>query len=108
MVVHPFAHAAEVLKFYREFMRTAPDELVAAAVLMTAPDGNKGCAVAVAYSGDLARGERVVAPLKAFGAPVMDIIGPMPYLAHQSLIKAKDDPQNVFCLNANIAALAHA
>ena len=78
LVIHPFARAAEVLAFYNEFMRTAPDELVAAAVLMTGPDGNKACAIAVCYSGNVRMGEKIVAPLKSFGPPVMDMIGPMP------------------------------
>ena len=68
LVVHPFPRAKEVLRFYAEFMRTAPDALVAAAVLMTGPDGNKACGIAVAYPGDLAEGERIVAPLKQFGS----------------------------------------
>jgi len=87
LVIHPFARAAEVLAFYNEFMRTAPDELVAAAVLMTAPDGNKACAIAVCYSGNVSMGEKIVAPLKAFGPPVMDLIGPMPYTAQQGLLE---------------------
>ena len=65
LVVHPFPRATEALRFYNEFMRTAPDELVAAAVLMTGPDGNKACGIAVAYMGDVAEGERIVAPIKA-------------------------------------------
>jgi FAD/FMN-containing dehydrogenase len=77
LAVHPFARAAETLAFYNTFMQTAPDPLVAAAVLMTGPDGNKGCAIALAYPGDLAEGERVVAPLKTFGSPVVDMIGPI-------------------------------
>jgi FAD/FMN-containing dehydrogenase len=92
MVVHPLARAGEVLRFYAEFMRTAPDELVAAAALLTGPDGHKGCAIAVAYNGQLAEGERVVAPLKQFGTPALDIIGPMPYLAQQALFEAAMPP----------------
>jgi FAD/FMN-containing dehydrogenase len=92
MVVHPFARATEVLKFYAQFMKNAPDELVAAAVLMTAPDGNKACGVLVAYPGDIAEGERLVAPLKQFGPPLLDLIGPMPYSAQQSLIDAAMPP----------------
>jgi FAD/FMN-containing dehydrogenase len=92
LVVHPFVRAKEVLRFYREFLHTAPDELVAAAVLMTGPDGNKACGIAVAFPGDLAEGERAVAPIKHFGPPVMDAIGPMPYLAQQSLIDAAMPP----------------
>ena len=95
LVVHPLPRAAEALKFLGEYQRAAPDELVAAGVLMTGPDGNKACGIAAAYVGDLAEGERVVAPLKQYGPPVMDVIGPMPYLAQQSLIDAAMPP-NVF------------
>jgi hypothetical protein len=75
-----------VLRFYAGFMRTAPDELVAAAVLMTAPDGGKACGILVAYPGDIKTGERLVAPIKAFGPPALDMIGPLPYTTQQSLI----------------------
>ena len=92
LVVHPFPRAKEALKFFAEFLRSAPDELVAAAVLMTGPDGHKACGIAAAYPGDLAQGERLVAPIKQFGPPVMDVIGPMPYLAQQSLIDAAMPP----------------
>jgi FAD/FMN-containing dehydrogenase len=92
LVVHPFPRAKAALKFFGDFLRTAPDELIAAAVLMTGPDGNKACGIAVAYPGDLAVGARLVAPLKEFGPPVMDAIGPMPYLAQQSLIDAAMPP----------------
>jgi FAD/FMN-containing dehydrogenase len=86
MVLHPFPRAAEALKFYNEFMRTAPAELVAAAVLMTGPGGQKACGIAVAYVGDIAEGQGVVAPIKQFGPPALDVIGPMPYVAQQKLI----------------------
>jgi FAD/FMN-containing dehydrogenase len=92
MVVHPFPKAREVLRFYAEFMRTAPDELVAAAALLTGPDGHTGCGIVVAYNGDLTEGERVVAPLKQFGTPALDIVGPMPYVAQQSLLEAAMPP----------------
>jgi FAD/FMN-containing dehydrogenase len=92
LVVHPFTRAKEVLGFIRDFLRTAPDELVAAAVLMTAPDGNKACGIALAYPGDVAAGERLVAPIKQFGPPIMDAVGRMPYLAQQALIDAAMPP----------------
>ena len=92
LVMHPFPRATEALRFFAEFMRTAPDELVAAAVLLTGPDGNKACGIAAAYPGDLAQGERIVAPLKQFGPPVLDVIGPMPYVAQQALIEAAMPP----------------
>jgi FAD/FMN-containing dehydrogenase len=92
LVIHPFSSAPEVLRFYDQFMKAAPPELVAAAVLMTAPDGNKACGIAVCYPGDLEEGERVVAPIKQFGSPLLDVIGPMPYLAQQGLLEQAMPP----------------
>jgi FAD/FMN-containing dehydrogenase len=86
LVIHPFSAATELLRFYRDVLRDAPDELIAAAVLLTGPDGHKGCAIAVAYSGALADGERVVRSIKGFGRPVMDVMGPIPYLGQQSML----------------------
>ncbi|MEA2323856.1 MAG: hypothetical protein QOD81_3706 [Solirubrobacteraceae bacterium] len=40
--------------------------------------------LAVCYAGDPAEGERVLAPLRRFGRPLVDLIGPMPYTALQS------------------------
>lgn len=87
LVIYPFAQATDVLRAYNEFMKSAPDALVAAAVLMTAPDGHKACGIAVAYVGDVTEGARLVTPLKTFGTPVMDVIGPMPYLMQQGLLE---------------------
>jgi FAD/FMN-containing dehydrogenase len=104
LLVHPFARAAETLRFYRRFMTTAPDELVAAAVLMTGPDGNKACGIALAYVGDLEEGTRVVEPLKQFGPPVMDVVGPMPYVAQQSLLEQAMPPNVLNYWKAEFAA----
>ena len=92
LLLHPFERAPEVLRFYNEFMRTAPDELVAAAVLMTAPDGNKASGIALCYPGDLAEGERIVAPLKQFGPPILDMVGPTTYLAQQAMLEQAMPP----------------
>jgi hypothetical protein len=92
LVIHPFAHAQKVLTFYNDFMTSAPQELVAAAVLMTAPDGNKACGIAVCYPGDMTEGAQIVAPIKTFGTPVLDVIGPMPYLALQAMLEQAMPP----------------
>ena len=86
LVVHPFARAAEVLAFFNGFLRTAPDALTAAAVIMTAPDGNKACGIACAYLGPVEEGEKAVQPLKQFGPPILDMMGPIPYAAQQSML----------------------
>jgi len=84
MVVHPYAAARDMFRFYRSMLETAPDPLTAAAAILTGPDGHKGCAIACAYAGPLEEGLRAVAPIKAFGSPVMDAIGPIPYVGQRS------------------------
>ncbi len=86
MVLHPFERAADVLRFYRDFAKDAPDQLTVAAVLVTAPDGHKAVALAAAYIGAIDEGERAVAPLKSFGPPVVDMMGPQPYLGQQAML----------------------
>ncbi len=51
LVMHPLERARDVLRFYRDFMATAPDDLTVAAVLLTGPDGHKLCAMVAAYVG---------------------------------------------------------
>jgi FAD/FMN-containing dehydrogenase len=88
MVLHPLEKAKAVLKFYREYTSTAPEEIGAWAALLTAPDGHPMVAILACYVGSGKDGEGVLRPLKEFGPPVMDMIQPMPYLKAQSLIDA--------------------
>ena len=92
IIVHPFPQAAEALRFYGEFIRQAPDDLTVAAVLMTAPDGQKACGFVAAYAGSVDDGLKAVQPLKAFGTPVVDMIGAIPYVAQQSLLEGAMPP----------------
>ena len=85
MVLHPFDNAREVLRFYREFSAGQPDELTTYAGVLTGPDGALVVALALCYCGEIEAGEQVVAPLRAFGSPVADLIGPMPFVAQQAL-----------------------
>ncbi len=87
LVMHPLPRAAEVLKFYRELMQKAPDALTVAAALVTGPDGQKACGLVTAYAGTVEEGQKAVLPIKQFGPPVLDVIGPMPYVAQQSLLE---------------------
>ncbi|HEU0022005.1 MAG TPA: FAD-binding oxidoreductase [Dehalococcoidia bacterium] len=79
MVIHPMAKAKEVLQFYRDYARSCPDELTAFAALMTSPDGDPVVSIIVAYIGPIEEGERLMEPVKTFGPPVADTIGPMSY-----------------------------
>ena len=87
MVVHPYSAARDVLKFYGTFLETAPDPLTVAAAILTGPDGHKVCAIVCAYAGPIEEGLKAVRPIKEFGSPVVDIVGPMPYLGQQSLLE---------------------
>jgi FAD/FMN-containing dehydrogenase len=86
MVVYPRGQAVEVLRFYRAFTQSAPEELTAYAGLLHTPDGTPAIAVVACYCGDLAEGERVLKPLREFGSPLLDAIQPMPFPQMQSLL----------------------
>jgi hypothetical protein len=79
-VVYPMSRAREVLRFYREYTSSAPDELTAYACLMTTPDGLPAIAINLCFCGSLAAGERLVEPVRKFGAPLLDSIRPKSYL----------------------------
>ena len=88
LIIHPRDQATDLLKFYRSFTTSAPDELAAYAALMHTPDGLPVVAIAACYSGALAEGERLLAPLRSFGTPIVDAVQPMPFPVMQTLFDA--------------------
>lgn len=88
MVAYPLAKAKEVLRFYREFSKAAPDELTTYAAFLDPPGGGTVAAVICCYCGPIDKGEEVVRPLKSFGPPLQDMLGPMPYTVQQCLTDA--------------------
>ncbi|MGH7415408.1 MAG: FAD-binding oxidoreductase [Candidatus Rokuibacteriota bacterium] len=78
-VAWPVTEATQVLRFYDEFARDCPDELSANAALASAEDGTPVVGVSVAWIGPLDVGERLLKPLRSFGAPLVDGIGAMSY-----------------------------
>lgn len=92
LIVYPFDQARDVLKRYREFVQTAPEELNVWVVLRKAPPlpflpeavhGREILALAVFYSGDPSEGEGRIAPLRRFGTPHGEHIGSQPYAGWQ-------------------------
>lgn len=83
IVAHPLPRAREVLQFYRDFIATAPDELTTIVIFATTPEGHQIIGIAACYAGPVEQGEEVIRPLKEFGPPVMDMMGPLPYTALQ-------------------------
>lgn len=97
LLLYPGHQAAELLRFWRDFMATAPDEVGSGCALITAPPaefvpeparGKPAVGVVLCYAGPLEEGERVLAPLRAFGPPAVDLVQPMPYPAVQQLLDA--------------------
>jgi FAD/FMN-containing dehydrogenase len=86
MVVHPLARAAEALRFYRDFTASNPDEVNTVCAILTTPEGIQVVAIAACHCGSPDEGEQVLRPLKEFGPPVLDQIGPVPYVALQSAL----------------------
>jgi FAD/FMN-containing dehydrogenase len=86
MVVHPLSRARAVLEFYRDFTHNLPDELVLACAMLMGLDGKPVIGMFACWCGDLSEGERVIAPLRKFGPPLVDRIQPMPYAGLFALI----------------------
>ena len=88
MALYPLAAARDVLRFYRELGRTAPDELTLYAGFLTPPGADTMVGLIACYCGPLDQGEAVIRPIRSFGPPVHDMLGPIPYAAQQSLTDA--------------------
>ncbi|AHG93663.1 FAD linked oxidase domain-containing protein (plasmid) [Gemmatirosa kalamazoonensis] len=86
LLVHPLARAKEVLRFYREFTRSAPDTLTVFAGLLTSPEGAPICALIPSWCGPAEEAEAALRPLREFGPPLADLVQPMPYVAQQRLL----------------------
>jgi FAD/FMN-containing dehydrogenase len=85
LILHPRQKAGELIRFHRDFVREAPEELTSYVGLLSAPDGAPVAAIASCYCGNLEEGERVVAPLRRFGEPLVDDLKPIPYATMQGL-----------------------
>ncbi|GAA1802499.1 FAD-binding oxidoreductase [Agromyces neolithicus] len=87
--------ATDVLRFYRDVIAEAPDELGTVVRLGTVPPlpaipeklhWRPAIAVACCYAGAVEEGERAVAALRGFGTPLVDLISPSSYVGHQCAI----------------------
>ena len=92
LIVFPAAEAKQVLQKYRAYVATAPEELSVWVVLRQAPPlpflpaevhGKDVIVLPMFYAGDPAEGEKLIAPLRSFGKPYGEHIGPMPYVQWQ-------------------------
>jgi FAD/FMN-containing dehydrogenase len=98
LLVFPAERGREVLRFFRDFMRDAPDEVGGALAFISAPpedfvpvevQGKPVIVTVCCYAGPVDDGETAYKPLRDLG-PAVDMVQPMPYVAVQTLL----DPAN--------------
>jgi FAD/FMN-containing dehydrogenase len=97
MLLYPAAMARDVVRFWRDFMTNAPDEVGSALAFITAPPeefvpepvrGQPVVGIVLCYAGPVADGDKVLQPLREFGPPAIDLVQAMPYVAVQQLLDA--------------------
>ena len=80
LIAHPFDRARDVLKFFREITSVVlPDDLTIFGALLHAPDGAQIAVIIVCHCGPLTDAEAALQPIKKFGTPILDSIGPTSY-----------------------------
>src|SRR5947207_1608854 len=90
LIAHPIDAARDLLRFYRDAVDDASDDLTVFAGLVHAPDGSgdKLAALVVFHTGDAAEAERDLAPFKTWGSPLVVEVGPMPYPVMNTILDA--------------------
>jgi FAD/FMN-containing dehydrogenase len=99
LIAWPFERAGDVLETYRALTAAAPRELSVWLILMRAPPapfvpaewhGRRICGMAVCYTGDPARADHALAPIRSLGQPIVDLLRPQPYVELQSYLDATE------------------
>lgn len=92
LIVLPFSNAKEILRGYRRAVADASDDLSCWVVMRKAPPlpflpaevhGQEVLVLGVCYVGDPEKGQSAVAPLRALGRPIADVVGPTPFVGWQ-------------------------
>jgi FAD/FMN-containing dehydrogenase len=91
-VIYPAERATELLRFFRDHMRDAPDDLMAFFFFLRVPPleffpeehhGALAVDFVLTWLGPVEDGEAALAPFRALGEPIFDMVGPQPYLTLQ-------------------------
>jgi hypothetical protein len=93
----PMEESPRVLRFYRDWVADAPDELMTIVIHRRAPavpfipeemHGMPVVSVIPCWCGEIEEGERVIRPMRELGKPVLDLCEPKPFTEHQSMFDA--------------------
>ncbi len=96
-VLYPSERAGELLRWYRDYMKDAPDELAVFAFFIRIPPlplfpseahGKVVLDFVVAYAGTVEEGEAHLQPFRDRGGVIMDTVAPISYLSHQQSFDA--------------------
>ena len=88
MLFYPMDQALEVFRFYREYVRKSPDELMSYSGFLVTPDGMPVTFILPAWMGEPDQAEKYLAPLREFGPPIADLISEISYTQLQSILDA--------------------
>jgi hypothetical protein len=86
--------APAIMKWYRRFIKKAPKELNGFFAFLTVPPGppfpehlhnKKMCGIVWCYTGPLKNAPKVFKPIRAVKTPALDLVGPIPHPAMQSM-----------------------
>jgi FAD/FMN-containing dehydrogenase len=100
-VLWPPDQAVEAMRFYREFMKEAPQELNALFAFIVVPPeppfpqhlhNRPMSGVVICYSGDPQKGPEVTKSLRTFGSPALDATGQLPFPMLQKAFDAVSPP----------------
>jgi FAD/FMN-containing dehydrogenase len=101
-IFYPLSEAGPMLRRFRDHVPNLPDELGVFAFFLRVPPvepfpealhGQVVLDFVVAWMGDVADGEAAVAPFRSWGTPVLEFVGPQPYLALQQAFDAGMTPK---------------
>ena len=93
-ILYPLESAADVLRLYRDFMKSAPRELSAFFAFMIVPPAppfpeplhmKTLCGIVCSFCGDPSKGPAVTKPLSSTVSPLFAFAGPMPYPMLQTM-----------------------
>ena len=96
-IVWDASDAGDVLRFYRDFLRDAPEELGTVVRFGAAPPipdipeelhWRPVVMVGACYAGPIEEGEQALRPLRASRTPLLDLVGPASYVGFQSALDA--------------------
>lgn len=100
-MLYELSETEDVMKWYRDLIPAAPDELNGFFAFLTVPPGppfpehlhmKKMCGVVWAYAGPLKKAEEIFRPIRAFKKAALDLVGPLPHPALQSMFDALYPP----------------